>query len=176
MHWQGWRCRTGEGEHMGRVRSTKAITPEDALTVDLREELRRAKAGDKTAAREVLGFIHNRITSSHPLPGEFQQYLLDALRAGSEGRSVDAALGLRRRGRPTVPLQAKTLVAYVVQGFMRENITLDVAAELAEDAANQVIDKATQTPSAWEVFNGRHITSHQARKWYIEIIGADLPP
>lgn len=158
---------------MARKRANKVITAERALTVNLQEELQKAISGDKKAAQEVLEFIHDTLACSLPLTDGYRDYLLGALKAGSEGRSVDKALGLTRGGKSSTPSQGMVLVAYVVQDLMRQGETLDVAAEAAAPICNQVIEEAKAKPSAWSIFNGRPISSDQARKWYIEIIRAN---
>jgi hypothetical protein len=160
----------------GRKRASKDITPSQALTVDMREELRKARRGDKSAAQGILAFIHDSLTIEVPLTDPYRQYLLDILKAGRDGSSMDKAAGLARGGRSAASQQTKTLVAYVVQELMKQGNTLDVAAEEAVPFCNQVIRDAKSNPSAWSIFQGRLVSADQARKWYVEVIGSDCSP
>ena len=170
--------------------SSQQLTAERVLTINMSEELRKARIGDKTAAREVMRFLHDYLTHSLPFTGihsgfrEYREYLLDALRAGADGESIDAKLGLKSRGRPSVPWQAKLLVTNVVQQWMEQggedggHLTLEKAIPKACNQINKFLKSGAQhecsdgrkADSAWAALRIKHVTEANASDWYTEVL------
>lgn len=140
---------------------------EQLLTLDMAAEFEKARKGDTAAIQLALKFIHDSILFDHPMPDYARQYLLDALKAGSSGQSVDQVLGKNRKGRPNAWTDFdKRLAVDVIQGFMEQGESLDKAAESAVVIVAEASEQALKKPSAWSGYKGRKPTDTVLRAWY----------
>ncbi len=107
--------------------------------------LREAEKGDIDAARKLAKHAAKYIERGETLPEVLRMHMVAALRAGSEGRSVDAALKLRRGKGQKRPLtnyeqDVAELVWQIRRGKkipLRDNMkgpgAFSLAAELAKE-------------------------------------------
>jgi hypothetical protein len=150
-----------------------AINP---IERNLSDMIASARGGNTSDAREVVETIKAclqfAVSGRAPLPKTVADVLIDALNAGLQGESINAALGLIRRGRQNEwEWQAKAMTARIVQELLAQGMTLDVACETAPQIIQQGI---TSEPTlGWRSFHGKVPSEWNCRSWYTELIGSD---
>jgi len=151
------------------------MNAEELLTTSLKEELERAKNGDKLAAREVLETLSYLLSwrnsdatgKRYPVADFVLDYVSDALGNMAKGESGDRAFYLKKSGNQAWSYFEKRLAVNIVRQLVEQGFPVD---EAAREAADKIKEHITQTPCppAWRGFKGRTVKNTTLLAWYYE--------
>lgn len=151
------------------------MNAEELLTTSLKEELERAKNGDKLTAREVLETLSFLLSwrnsdatgKRYPVADCVLDYVSDALGNMAKGESGDRAFHLKKSGNQTWSYFDKRLAVSVVKRIIERGFPVD---EAAREAADKIKEYITQTPCppAWSGFEGKTVSAETLLAWYYE--------
>lgn len=144
-------------------------TAQDLLTVSLGDLIEAARGGDTLAARQAVEILQMEIRLGAPIPESARNFMCNALAAGLDGKSINSALGLSRKGiKNTWAAADKRLAVDIVRQFVENHLSIEAACQEARDAISGHI-KAQ--PPAWRGFKNRVPSQEQLKGWYFASLG-----
>ncbi|MES2000351.1 MAG: hypothetical protein V4446_13655 [Pseudomonadota bacterium] len=151
------------------------MNDEELLTTSLKEELERAKNGDKLAARDVLDILSHLLSGRYrdstgkryPVPDYVLDYVSDALGSMAKGESGDRAFHLKKSGNQAWSYFEKRLAVNIVRQLVEQGLPVDTAVGTAADKIKEHIAQ-TPCPPAWRGFKGRTVSEATLLAWYYE--------
>ncbi|WP_199155276.1 hypothetical protein [Chromobacterium sp. ASV23] len=145
---------------------------EALLSSHLRDEIKKAEAGDEIAARGIIQSIAILISTSnvHPvtkepmeIPGYVRDYLSKALCKASLTLDANKAFNLKKTGRPSKYSSfEKRLAASVLFQFIMDGQSV---LQSALDAAD-IINNETSDLHVWKKFQSHPIDAATLQTWY----------
>ncbi|MHB9017177.1 MAG: hypothetical protein ACYC3O_03290 [Burkholderiales bacterium] len=149
---------------------------ENILTTIFKDELERAKNGDKLAARDALFILSSLLSKRncdsagkrHPIPEYVLDYISDALESMARGQSGDRAFHLKKPGNQAWGQFEKRLAVHIVSQLVEQGISVLDACGIASDEIQTHITQKP-CPPAWRGFKGRAVSSETLQAWYYEI-------
>jgi hypothetical protein len=143
--------------------------PEDLLTEEIPDLIRRAEDGDTNAARRLCALAGEWMSLGLDLGSILRPYIAQALKSVGAGEKPERAFNISRRGQPTKYSHfSKRLAVDLVLQCMEGGLSIDTSCIEASASLREYLEKPGQAaPSPYSEFHSLGVPDSEIlKRWY----------